>query len=140
MFPSRPVSASETADVLASLPSEYRVIDLDNAQFIVGPAGAFVVASAATNVPLVATVVVQRALRLRTALAERLAWVPFIDALVVADDRSTKAVAATTVPIDLLAKTIVQDNPILSEETVATVASLVETIEASTAARGGIPA
>lgn len=128
MFSFRGTGAPGMEDVLTRLPRPYIVIELTGARIVVGPSGAFVVGTATNreDVQDVADQLVRRAVGLRSALAERMAWVPFIDVLVVADDRDASALAATVVPLDLLEQTIVQGRPCLSEDTAERLAAVIE--------------
>lgn len=136
LFPFRSATAPDVAAVLASLPPAYRVVPLADADVVLGPPGAFVVAAGNGNVQDIADRLVGRAVRLRAALAERMSWVPFIDALVVADHPGAHAVAATVVPADLLDQTLVQGTPMLSDESVTRLADLIEDLTAAEAADG----
>jgi hypothetical protein len=89
--------------VLASLPPLYVVAASGTARFVVGPSGAFVllpgspdgVDHAAARLDLL----VQST---RTALCDHLAWVPFLDALLVSDADVKQRAPVTIVALDLL--------------------------------------
>ena len=90
------------------LPDGFRSVVVDGARVVVGPAGAFVLADGGDDPVATGDRVVSLTHSLRSILATQLTWVPFIDPIVVVDDDwdDEAAGAATSVPADLLAPTI----------------------------------
>jgi hypothetical protein len=97
---------------------------------VVGPPGAFVVASAANEDPgPLADGLHQLALVLRTVLAQDIGLVPFIDPLVVvADDAPAGMFAATRVPADLLLPTITEGPGLLASTVVKRMADALQAL------------
>jgi hypothetical protein len=83
------------------LPLEYVVQRVDNHWVVVGPTGIFVVGRARGDVAASAEQTSALAHELRAALSERISWVPFVDAILVADG-DHGGLACTVVPLDLL--------------------------------------
>jgi hypothetical protein len=109
------VPADQIDAVLSVLPNTYSTIGLGEARLVVGPTGVFVVSPTGDNVQQTADDLVQRAVGLRTELAQRMSLVPFIDALVIVGDGGERPFAATGVPLDLLAATITQGPDLLAD-------------------------
>lgn len=83
------------------LPLEYVVQRVDDHWVVVGPTGIFVVGRARGDVAASAERTSALAHELRAALSERISWVPFVDAIVVATG-DHGGLACTVVPLDLL--------------------------------------
>lgn len=76
--------------MLQTLPRGYGVFAVDGSWLIVGPTGLFVVALRGDDDALACSHAVDGAVSVRTHLADALHWVPFIDAIVVTDDRDDR--------------------------------------------------
>jgi hypothetical protein len=98
--------------VLGELPDAYTVRAIGSARFVIGPTGAHVVAlddgteAAPRAVALLASVA-------RSALADRVAWVPFVHALLVTD-RTEPCPPATRVPPGAIPTVLLEGPPVLS--------------------------
>lgn len=128
-------------DLLGALPPGYFVRPIGPARFVLGPTGAHVVAiddsreAAPREVGRLASVS-------RSALAEHVAWVPFVHALLVTDD-DRPCPPATCVPPRLIPGALVEGPAVLdADELARLVASVVagaldglESVAATTGAR-----
>lgn len=83
---------------MAELPGEYLQVPFDDARFVAGPTGVFVITEGADDIVGAGERAVSLAAQLRSLFAERLSWAPFVDALVVAEPVSCDAAGATVVP------------------------------------------
>ena len=79
-------NAREVSRRVARLPLDYFVCRLIEHWIVVGPTGIFVVGRAGDDAATTAGVTLSMAQRIRTELANRIPWVPFIDALIVGGD------------------------------------------------------
>src|SRR5262249_35763731 len=91
--------------VLDALPPELVVARDGEARFVAGPAGAFVLAPAPAPGSDVdaAERLLGLAQRTRAELCRHVAWVPFVDALLVSGSRRVRRSVVTVAPLDLLA-------------------------------------
>lgn len=96
---------------LASLPPEYVVVPLGPARFVLGPSGAHVIALDDAD-PAAPRAVARLASVIRSALAERVAWVPYVDAFLVTD-RAEPCPPATRVPHGLIPRSLVDGPAVL---------------------------
>jgi hypothetical protein len=121
-------TAGELSQLLHRLPAEFQSVALGSGHLVVGPTGAFIVAAAGTSAQETADDLVRIAVGMRNELVSRMGVVPFIDALVIVNDRTHRPVAATGVPPDLLMPTLMEGPELLPEATrrrlLAAVASL----------------
>lgn len=121
----RPVSLDDVDGILAGLPGAYRAVALGAERLVAGPTGLFLVAPpAADGLEATASRLARRAADARVALARELAWVPFVDALVVADVEAAPG-PATVVPAALLGRVLTEGSPILDGPTVERVGEAV---------------
>ena len=125
MFTLRQDRGAEVDDVLDDLPAEYVVAGLGEARFVAGSPGAFVVQAANGDVGRAAAELTHTTAATRASLADHLAWVPFIDSLLVVPDTDVRHAAATVVPADLLLQILVEGHQPLDAQTVARVRALV---------------
>jgi hypothetical protein len=90
-------------EIVAGLPDGFQAVRFGGGEVVVGPTGVFALTAAAdaTEVEVAAHRVVRAATELRELLAQRLSWVPFVDALVVTD-AATRSPLAAVVPHRLL--------------------------------------
>lgn len=109
---------------LAALPAGHLVRALGPARFVLGPSGAQVVslddgdAASPGAVARLASVV-------RSALAERAAWVPYVDAFLVTD-RDGPCPPATPVPPRLIPSTLVEGPAVLTPDELRRLVACVE--------------
>jgi hypothetical protein len=114
----RPVSLDVVDGILAGLPGTYVAVAVGAERLVAGPTGLFLLAPpAADGLAATAARLARRAAEARVALARELAWVPFVDALVVADDDAAPG-PATVVPSALLGRVLTEGSPILDAPTV----------------------
>ena len=123
MFRSRGASAPLDL-VLDDLPGDHRVIRVGEGRVVVGPTGAFLVAEAGRDVRAAARRVARSAASCRAALAGRLSWAPFVDALVVTDRRPHGTVEASVVSHRLVRETLLRGPRLLSGARVERVAEV----------------
>ena len=90
----RPHPARDVSRWVARVPVGYSVSRLHDHWAVVGPTGLFVVGSCGDDPVAAAEATRTLAQMLRTRLAEAIPWVPFVDALLVANDE----VPVTPVP------------------------------------------
>jgi hypothetical protein len=112
--------------VLAALPACCAIGSSGDARLVVGPTGAFVLLPGGPDPLLSADRAGRLATTTRTALADHVSWVPFIDAIVVTSGRPPGAVAATPIPLDLLADVLVRGPEMIEADVLATVATLLD--------------
>lgn len=103
--------------ILGSLPDPYVVTALGRARFVLGPSGAHVIALD-DGTPAAPSALARLASVIRSALAERIAWVPFIDALLVTE-RDEPCPPATRVPHDLIASALVDGPDVITPNDLA---------------------
>lgn len=97
---------------LDSLPPGYLVVPLGRARFVLGPSGAHVMVLDDGH-PAAPRVVSRLASVIRSALAEQIAWVPYVDAFLVTDRREP-CPPATRVPHGLIPRSLVDGPAVLS--------------------------
>jgi hypothetical protein len=135
MSPRAAIPLERIDEVLGSLPEAFVVASSGEARLVVGPPGAFVLldgsGAAAASGPG-ADRAALLAVTTRTALADHLAWVPFIDAVVVTAERSVADPSATAVPLDLLAEVLTEGPLVIDDTTIAAIAGLVAGDQLST--------
>ena len=108
---------------LKRLPERFDAIAIGPAWFVTGPTGVFVVMAHDGSIER-ARALGRLAATVRSALAERMAWVPFVHAMLI-DDQSTPISQATVVPPGLLADVLTEGRVTLEVETLDTIAHLV---------------
>ncbi len=100
--------------ILGTLPDPYVVTPLGQARFVLGPSGAHVIALD-DGTPAAPGALARLASVVRSALAERIAWVPFIDALLVTE-RDEPCPPATRVPHALITSSLVDGPAVITPE------------------------
>jgi len=98
----------------------------DPARLVVGPSGAFVVLPHGPDGPDAGARAAALAEATRSTLAEHLAWVPFIDAVVATAGDGHCGPGATAVPLDLLPVVLVEGPPVIDAATLTRIAALVD--------------
>jgi hypothetical protein len=121
-----PISAEQIDRLLAGLPATHTVASQESARLVVGPSGATVILLGERDVPDAADRAARLAAATRTALADHVAWVPFVDAVVVTDDAET-ATAATVVPPDLLGEVLVEGPEVIDPPALGVIVDLLDT-------------
>lgn len=121
MFRSVRSAALDVSNALRSLPTTHVAYFHEHSWLVIGPTGLYVVITEDGDIEAAAAVALQRARRLRTDLARELAWVPFVEAVVVVDSRkrSRPSVPALVVPIQRLADTISGGPQLVDDATLA---------------------
>ena len=104
------------------LPAPFCARLIGPATVVVGPTGVFVVL-VHDGTPDRARALTRLAATIRSAFAERMAWVPFVHALLVHDTPTTMA-QTTVVPPDLLRDVLTEGRRTLEDETIATIRAL----------------
>jgi hypothetical protein len=108
--------------VLDGLPPDLVVAADGDARFVAGPAGAFVLLPTPPRGPAVdgaATRIHDLAARTRAELGDHVAWVPFLDALLVSASRLVRRDDVTVAPVDLLGMVLVEGPPVIDAATLA---------------------
>lgn len=100
MFKSQP-NAREVSRQVTELPPEFEVRRLGEHWSIVGPTGIFVVGRATRDVARSAERTSAIAHELRGRLSQVISWVPFVDALLIADQEHAD-LACTVIELDML--------------------------------------
>jgi hypothetical protein len=108
---------------LDALPPDFVVTPIGAARFVVGPTGAYVVLAndGTTERP---RALGRLAATIRSVLAERMAWVPFVHPLLV-DTRPLTVAQATVVPPHMLVDLITEGRHTLEPETFDRIRALV---------------
>ena len=128
--------AERLDQLLADLAPMYTTATQGAARFVVGPSGVFVLVPSGDDVGEAAHRAARLADATRAALAEHIAWVPFVDAVVVTSaDRYRKAttpagrmanVPATAVPLDLLGEMLVEGRSVVADTALRSIRSLLQ--------------
>jgi hypothetical protein len=114
--------------VLTGLPSNYVVAVHGEARFVAGTAAAFVLLPTPTRGPALAEAahtVRQLAERTRGGLCDHLAWVPFLDTLLVSSNRFVRRSDVTVAPVDLLAVVLTEGPPVIDRASLGAIRSAV---------------
>jgi hypothetical protein len=105
---------------LRELPATHVAYLAEGSWIVLGPTGLFVVTDGASGLYEAALTSVLGAFRLRSDLATELAWVPFVDALVVTDDPPpADELPCPAVPARLLRSTVSEGPRIVDEGTLS---------------------
>lgn len=116
--------------VLASLPPAYFVAGQDDARFVVGPGGAFVLLPTATtdaDFQRAADRLHDLAMTTRDALCDHLTWVPFLDALLVITGDPPRATDVTVAPLDLVRVVLTEGPTMIQPLTLTAIREAVRT-------------
>jgi len=105
------------------LPDEFSVAPVGAAHVVVGPTGVYVIMAHDGSIER-ARGLGRLAATIRSAFAERMAWVPFVHAMLIDDHEATIA-QATVVPLDLLPRVLTEGRATLEDETVRTILDLI---------------
>lgn len=121
MFRSVRSPALDVSGALRALPTSHVTYFHDQSWLVMGPTGLFLITVGEGDVEAAAAAALGAARRLRAALAAEVAWVPFVDAVVVVASlrRPQPSVPALVVAIDRLASTIADGPRIVDDETLA---------------------
>jgi hypothetical protein len=115
--------------VLEALPAAYLVGGQEDARFVIGPTGAFVLLPGTSPVRALARDA-DRLHRLaevtRNALCDHLTWVPFLDALVVTAGDLVRSSAITVAPLDLLSVVLTEGPEVIDRPTLLAVRDALE--------------
>jgi hypothetical protein len=114
--------------VLTSLPAVHVLAGQDDARLVVGPVGAFVlVPSAAGRQELLAASHRLEALAgtTREALCAHLAWIPFLDGLIVTSDDPPRSLHITSAALDLLPTVLTEGPRVIDAATIATIRDVI---------------
>jgi hypothetical protein len=114
--------------VLRTLPANYVVAADGEARFVAGPAAAFVLLPTPTRGPALAeaaAAVRQLAERTRSGLCDHVAWVPFLDTLLVSSNRFVRRADVTVAPVDLLAVVLTEGPPLIDRESLGAIRAAV---------------
>jgi hypothetical protein len=122
-----PNSAEQIDRLLAGLPPTHTVASQESARLVVGPCGATVILLGERNVPDAADRAARLAAATRTALADHVSWVPFVDAVVVTDDVDRSPTSATVVPPDLLGEVLVEGPEVIDPPALDVIVDLLDT-------------
>lgn len=108
------------ADELRRLPSPMLTYVLDDAYLTVGPTGVFVLVEGDDDVTAACRVAAARASSVRAELADQMAFVPFVDAVVTVTDHGfDPAQPAVVIPHDLVRFTVCEGRRIIDDEMMA---------------------
>ena len=113
----------ELQNCLDRLPGSFGVTIIGPAAVVVGPTGVYVV-MAHDGTSERARALGRLAATVRSAFAERMAWVPFVHALLV-DVHASSTAHATVVPPDLLREVLTEGRATLEVETLDTIGNLI---------------
>jgi hypothetical protein len=122
----REIQPIDVDGVLAALRRGWSIASTDGARLVAGPTGAFVLVAAGQEPEAAADLAAYLAATTRSALAEHVSWVPFIDAIVVTGGGRGPKGPATPIPLDLLGEVLVQGPEMIEAEVLAIVADLLD--------------
>ena len=113
-------------EALASLPGEFAVASNGEARLVAGLAGAFVMVGVGgdTGPTEAAFMVSQLAADTRSALADHLSWVPFIDTLLVSLSLDQTRMAPSTVPLDMVHATVCEGRQVVDDRALGVIRDL----------------
>jgi hypothetical protein len=117
----RPVrtAAVDVAAELRELPTSHVTFQHERAWFVLGPTGLFVVADGSDDPFQSGLVAVVGARRLRSDIASELAWIPFVDALVVSEDAEPVGLPCPSVPLRMLRSALTEGPRIVDDDTLS---------------------
>ena len=118
---SEPVTIAAVDELLVRLPALHVVGHRGGHRLVLGPPGAFVLGAAATGTVDEGVAVRRLAQDAREHLARHLAWVPFVDALVVVRPDEPSGSFVGTVPFDLVLDLLVDGRDVVSTTALTTV-------------------
>jgi hypothetical protein len=110
--------------VVQALPGTYLVGGQDDARFVIGPTGAFVLLPGSSPVRgLTGDAIRLRRLAevTRNALCDHLTWVPFLDTLVVTAGDLVRSAEVTVAPLDLLNVVLTEGPEVIDRATLLAV-------------------
>jgi hypothetical protein len=110
---------------LSGLPPEWAVAMLGRDRLVAGPAGAFVLRPGTGELHRDARRVVQLARSTRAGLADHLAWIPVVDALLVTRVDGSEPTEATVIPVELVADVLLDGVQPLDDETLRRITGLI---------------
>ena len=114
--------------VLTGLPPVHVLAAHNDARLVVGPAGAFVLVPARAE-RLEQAGAAQRlealALSTREALCAHLAWVPFLDAIIVSPDDPTRSLTVTCAAVDLLHDVLTEGPKVIDGPTISAIRDVI---------------
>lgn len=114
--------------VLTGLPPVHVLAGQQDARLVVGPAGAFVLAPAGSDRLELASAA-QRleamALATRESLCAHLAWIPFLDAIIVTADDPPRSLTVTCAAVDLLHDVLTEGPKVIDAATIATIRDVI---------------
>ena len=119
-----PLEPDRLDAVLAALPPDWAVAELDRDRFVAGPSGAFVLRPSTGEHHRDARRVTRVARATRTGLGDHLAWIPVIDALVVTPERIREPVGATVIPVRMVTSLLLEGMQPLDDETLHRITGL----------------
>jgi hypothetical protein len=122
-----PISAEQIDRLLAGLPATHTVASQESARLVVGPSGATVILLGERDVANAADRAARLAAATRASLADHVAWVPFVDAVVVTDDAERSPASATVVPPDLLGEVLVEGPEVIDPPALGVIVDLLDT-------------
>jgi hypothetical protein len=132
-----PNPAEHLDELLTELAPIYTIASQGVARFVAGPSGVFVLVAAGDEPNRAAETAARLAAATRAALADHLAWVPFVDAVVVTsgdpgrrtggEETPLESPQATAVPFDLLGEVLVEGRPMIDETALVVVNRLIRT-------------
>lgn len=113
-------------EALASLPGEFAVASNREARLVAGPAGAFVMVGVGgdTSPAEAAFLVSQLAADTRSALADHLSWVPFIDTMLVSLSVDQSRMPSSTVPLDLVHDMVCEGRQVVDDRALGVIRDL----------------
>lgn len=116
-------AASRGEEVRALAPDGYLAVDLDGAELLAGPAGAFLVVVAGD--PAALERLATRAGQVRRLMGEHLQWVPFVHPIVLSDTPLLVS-RAVTMTADQLRRRMIGGRPSIEPETLDKIGEMVE--------------
>jgi hypothetical protein len=121
-----PRTVASIDEALASLPGAFAVASHHDARLVVGPAGAFVLVGVADEATVVDAASTASALAAdaRSALADHLSLVPFVDILLVALPGCRSGHGAATVPLHLVHDTVCEGREVIDHRSLNAIRDL----------------
>lgn len=113
---------------LQQLPPSCLIAASGEQRLVVGPTGMYLVAPGGRDNAADAECLSRSARELRTALADHVWWVPFVDPLVVTAGGARRAADATLVPRDLLVELVIEGALIVDNATIERISDVLLTV------------